>query len=615
MRPIGCYSTLVSILINVHQLGKAFSAHPLFAGISFSIGSGERIGLIGPNGAGKSTLLKILAGKTKPDSGTLSLQRGLRISYLEQLPTFKEGATVHSSIMEGADDPDDWEQIAASQEIMAKLSLSGDGSITPDTLVSKLSGGWKKRVALARELLRKPDLFLLDEPTNHLDVESILWLEELLARAQFATLTITHDRVFLQRVSTRILELDRRNPDGLLSVQGDYTTYLETKQSMMAAQESSELKLRNTLRRETEWLRRGAKARTTKQQARIQRAGELKETVEGLAYRNQKSTAAIEFQSTEKAPKKLIEAKGISKSFNNELIIPKLDLILTPKSRIGLLGANGCGKSTLIRMLLGTEKPDTGDVNRADQLQFAYFEQNRDSIDPNISVLRAICPVGDYVDYRGTKVHARGYLDRFLFTSSQMDMKTGNLSGGEQSRLLIARLMLKEANLLVLDEPTNDLDMATLDVLEDVLREFNGAVILVTHDRYFLDQVTTQILAFGHDPAGKKIIQSFHGLEQWETWHDQQASLPVQKNNSAEAKSKNSKKKKLSFSEQHELEHMEENIHKLEKQLAELTKQSEDPQNATNAKKLSELAKEMNGLQTKIDQLYARWTELETNTI
>ncbi len=597
----------MSILVNAHQLRHSFSARPLFQGISFSILSGERVGLIGPNGAGKSTLLKILAGEISPDEGTLSTQRGLRIAYLEQVPLFSEGSSVQSAIMEGARDPSDFKTLSLAKEIQSKLSLS-------DSPIDQLSGGWKKRVALARELIKEPDLLLLDEPTNHLDIESILWLEGFLAQAPFATLTITHDRLFLQRVSNRILELDRRIPGGLFKTDGDYATYLEIKQEMMESQERQEVRIKNTLRHETEWLRRGAKARTTKQQARIKRVYEIEKEAEELSYRNQNITARIEFQNAERNPKKLIEVKKISKTYGSELVVPHLDLVLTPKSRIGLLGPNGCGKSTLIRLLVGKEKPDSGSTFFSEQLQIAYFDQNRESLDPNLSILKTLCPRGDFVDYRGTQVHIKSYLDRFLFGPEQMQMAVGKISGGEQSRILIAKLMLQKANVLVLDEPTNDLDIATLDVLQGVLQDFNGAVLLVTHDRYFLDQVASQILAFGEDDKGKKQITSFTGLEQWETWND----LQTKKKDREETHLKGSqnkytaiRKRKLSFKETHELQNIEPNIKIAEDKMATLTALSTQPETLRNRLRLTELSNEMAKTQAEIDRLYALWGELE----
>jgi ATP-binding cassette subfamily F protein uup len=604
----------MSVLVSAHQLTKSFGARPLFKGLTFAVESGERIGLIGPNGAGKSTLLRILASHQTSDSGTLSIQRGLKVGFLEQIPLFSEGATVLSTVLEGAEDPDDWQSIALSQELISRLELDGPETGGGESEIALLSGGWKKRVALARELVKKPDLLLLDEPTNHLDVESILWLEKFLARAAFATLTITHDRLFLQRVANRILELDPRHVGGLLSVQGDYATYLEVREQLISAQERREVILKNTLRRETEWLRRGAKARTTKQQARIQRHGVLSEEVEDLTVRNQSRTARIDFQSAEKSPKKLVTAKGLSKNYGGKPIFSKLDLMLTPGTRIGLLGPNGAGKSTLIRVLLGMEEPSAGTVERSDFLTVAYFDQTREALNPEVTVAKTLCPSGEYVEYRGARVHIRSYLDRFLFTQGQMDMAVGKLSGGEQSRLLIARLMLTQANLLVLDEPTNDLDMATLSVLEECLMDFGGAVILVTHDRYFLDQVANKILAFGS--RGTELV-AFSDLNQWEEWHlEQEKSNRGASKESAVAggdSKPTGKKKKLSFKEQRELDSMELTIRAEEEKLARLTEESALPANASNSVVLGRLSSEMAQAQTEIDRLYRRWSELEGN--
>jgi ATP-binding cassette subfamily F protein uup len=606
----------VAILLSAHQLTKAFAARPLFKGLTFSIESGDRIGLIGPNGAGKSTLLKILASQISVDSGTLSLQRGLKVGFLEQVPSFLPDATILSAVLSGlgltakdAHDSHHWQEVKSAQEYISRFELDVFGDETP---IEKLSGGWKKRVALARELVKKPDLLLLDEPTNHLDIESILWLENFLERAQFATLTITHDRLFLQNIANRIIELDTRHEGGMLSIQGDYSHYLETRELLITAQERREVILKNTLRRETEWLRQGAKARTTKQQARIQRAGDLKGEVEDLTFRNQNRVSGIEFQGAEKNPRKLIEAKKISKNYGDKKIFSELDLWVLPGSRIGLLGRNGSGKSTLIRVLLGHEDPTTGTVNRSDLLTVAYFDQTREALDPDVTLAKTLCPVGEYVDFRGGKVHIRSYLDRFLFTSQQMDMKVGKLSGGEQSRILIARLMLTQANLLVLDEPTNDLDMATLSVLEDCLKDFQGAVILVTHDRYFLDQVTSQIIAFS--PVNPGDVQKFEGLRQWEFWHAEQLKLADKKKSeptlSRNSTTESKRKRKLSYNEQRELDSMEDTIHVVESKLQKLTEESELPQNQTNAVLLGKLTVEMSALQSEIERLYMRWSEL-----
>lgn len=603
----------MAILIGAQNISKTFSDRFLFKDISFSLETGERVGLIGPNGAGKSTLLRILAGQAAPDDGNISTQRGLRVGFLEQVPLFRAGATVNETVMETARDPHDWEEIARAQTLLGKLELSEKAEMP----VESLSGGWRKRVALVRELMKQPDLLLLDEPTNHLDVESILWLEDFLANSPFATLTITHDRVFLQRISTRILELNRRYANGLLSVKGDYVRYLETKDEMLAAQSVQETRLRNTLRRETEWLRRGAKARTTKQQARIQRHGEITEAVDELKYRNAESAVRLDFQGTgERNPKRLVEAEGISFAYGDRLIVPKFDLLITPKSRVGLLGPNGSGKSTLINLLLKQNEPATGTVKHAEGVKPLYFEQNRESLDPELSVLRTVCDRGDHVDYAGTRVHVRSYLDRFLFSGNQVELKVGRLSGGEQARLLLAKLMLNESNLLVLDEPTNDLDITTLDLLQDVLQDFPGAVILASHDRYFLDQVCNLTLGFGRALDGEPVIEKFANLTQWEAWHDRQEALH------AEAAKKGGKgaassdtpaagaKRRLGFKEQRELDNMEATIEKAETRLAALTGESAQPAVVANASRLLEITTEMAKLEAEIARLYARWQQL-----
>lgn len=599
----------MSVLISATGITKSFGARTLFEDLQFVVESEERIGLIGPNGAGKSTLLRLLAQEEKPDSGAISLQRGLTIGFLHQTPVLPEEFTVERAVRESATGTgSDVEREIG--EVLSRLELSELGH----QKISSLSGGWKKRVALARELVKSPSLLLLDEPTNHLDIESILWLESFLAQSRFATITVTHDRLFLQRVSNRILELDKRNPQGLLSVQGDYATYLERKEALMSAQMQLESSLKNKLRRETEWLRRGAKARTTKQQARIQAAGELKDQVEEIEERNQYRTARLSFESQGKQPKRFIEGKQISKSYGDRVLFRNLDIFIGPGDRIGLLGRNGSGKSTLIRTLLGQEGVDSGTLMRAEGLHVAYFEQNRETLDPSISVRKTLCPSGDQVNYRGKLVHIHGYLDRFLFRKEQSEMPVGRLSGGEQSRLVLARLMLQTATLLVLDEPTNDLDTATLDVLQDCLLDFDGAVLLVTHDRYFLDQVATQIFAFSEDGSGR--VTAFADLNQWENWRKEKSqqrarfeTLTPKPSAPTEAPTK---KKRLGFNETRELATMEARILEAETRLESLQAESQIPENLSNASKLTEVYAAIAESQAEVERLYARWAELES---
>jgi ABC transport system ATP-binding/permease protein len=608
----------MAILVTARNLSKSFGSRPLFEGVSFTLAEGERVGLIGPNGAGKTTLLRILAGADTPDAGELSPRRGLGVGHLEQVPAFAPGRTVREIVLEpaaGLTDPElQWRKGRRADELISRLGLAGPEA-GADVPVDRLSGGWRKRVALARELLREPDLLLLDEPTNHLDVDSILWLEDLLAKARFATVTITHDRLFLQRIANRILELDRRNEGGLLSVDADYATFVERKADLMAAQEQRETSLRNTLRRETEWLRQGAPARTTKQQARIQRAGLLAGEVDELVERNVVRNATIDFAGTGRNPRRLIEARAIAKSYGDKRIFRDLDLFLGPGSRVGLIGPNGCGKSTLLRVLVGQEAPDQGAILRADGLEVSFFEQHREALDPAVTVVDTLCPGGDHVTFRGSRVHVSGYLARFLFRVEHHKLLVGQLSGGEQSRLALACLMLRPANVLVLDEPTNDLDLATLEVLEESLAGFDGAVLLVTHDRYFLDRVTTKLLAFPTAPGEAGKVTPLVGLAQWEAWHREQAvatsNVTVKPKPAAGTTTASSLRRKLSYKDQRDFDTIEARISEAEARMVELQAEQGSPEVASHAARLLELEHEIAAAKAEVDALYHRWSELE----
>jgi ATP-binding cassette subfamily F protein uup len=602
----------VSILLSAQDLGHAFGARALFEGVSFTLAEGDRVGLIGPNGAGKSTLLRIVAGELAPDRGVLAPRSRLRVGHLAQAPSFPDGITVREAVRQGlpAAARQDAEHEARVDELCARLELTGEAA-GENAPVERLSGGWQKRVALARALVADPELLLLDEPTNHLDVESILWLERLMASARFATVTVTHDRMFLQRVANRILELDRRNAGGLLDVQGDYADYLERKTAAMAAQEQREQVLRNTLRRETEWLRRGPPARSTKQQARIRRAGVLADEVAELGGRNQVRQVDVDFQASGRKPRRLIEARAIGKHYGERRVFEGVDLFIAPGTRLGLLGPNGCGKSTLLRVLVGAEPPSAGTVLRAEGLSFAFFEQDRAALDPQRSVADTVCPGGDFVDFAGGRVHRHGYLERFLFRAEQMSMPVGMLSGGEQSRLLLAQLMLRPAQVLVLDEPTNDLDLPTLRVLEDALTTFAGAVLLVSHDRYFLDQVATTLLAFHTRPDEQGRVSAFADLAQWEAWRPTQAPPARAARVSASGGGAAPASKRLSYKDQREWDTMESRITAAESRLAALQGKSEHPETVSDGPRLIALGQEMAAARAEIDALYARWAALE----
>lgn len=606
-------------LISAYQISKAFASKQLFKKISFAIESEQKIGLIGPNGAGKSTLLSILAQQQQPDDGKLSFSNSLRLGYLTQKPSFNPEDTIYDSLMSAAEDSYDGEAIALCYELIQKLSLD----VLPEkefALVKNLSGGWQKRVALARELMKKPNLLLLDEPTNHLDIHSILWLEEFIqSKKDLAFLIITHDRAFLQNTCDMIFDLDPRNPDGLIKSKGSYLEFLDTKTQLLDGQKRLEEKRRNTMLIEKDWLARGPQARLTKQKARINRAHELIDEVDQLENKNLQKKVDFDFGQNQKSPQKLIAMESMSKSFGDRTLFSDLTLTIRPKMRLGLLGRNGCGKSTLIKILMGEESPSAGKVFINPDIQICYFEQGKQTLNKDHSVLKAICPEGDYVHFHGQPVYARSYLSRFYFTPQQMDMPVSQLSGGEQSRLLIARLMLTPAHVLILDEPTNDLDVETLDVLSDCLKDFEGALILVSHDRFFLDQNSNVIWAFTENSKGEMI--SFADYNQWQDWYElnksgtRQANESLQNTNSAGLAKTEEKKptalKKLSYKEIRELESMEATIAQKEARLQQAQSELLLPENSSAFKKLSELTTEVAALESEIQKLYTRWQELE----
>jgi ATP-binding cassette subfamily F protein uup len=407
-------------------------------------------------------------------------------------------------------------------------------------------------------------------------------------------------------VGERVIEVDRRNPNGILSVDGGYDEFLVTKQSYLESMASRMTSMENTLRREVEWLRRGAKARTTKQKARIDRTYALESETQGLREKSRETKVKLEFQAAEGAPKRLIEAKEISKAYGPRKLFSNLDLLITSRTRLGLIGRNGIGKSTLIRILTGEETPDTGEVKRSDRLQVAFFEQNRDALDPSLSVLRTVCPYGETVEFQGRKLHVRSYLDRFQFDSRQSELEVGKLSGGEQSRLLLAMLMLEPANLLVLDEPTNDLDLQTLGILEECLDDFPGAVLLVSHDRAFMNAVCDKILAFPE-------LITYADMEQWEKRRKELAAEERAREKAAKNASGGggAKKKKLGYMEQRELDSMESTILEKETKIELLQNEANSEEFARNAIKLAEVMRSIATLQTEVENLYVRWAELE----
>jgi ATP-binding cassette subfamily F protein uup len=596
-----------AILLSCESLGKSYGVKPLFTDLSLGLSEGDHVGLIGPNGSGKSTLLKILAGLEEPDSGTRSVRRQLRIGYVPQEPSFAEQHSVEDALVQVLSDEglDPHEQ---GGRIARALSLGG--FVRTDQTVSTLSGGWKKRLAIARSLMLEPDVLLLDEPTNHLDVEGILWLEGLLKAEPHAFIVISHDRRFLEAVTTRIWELNRQYPNGLFEAKGRYSEFLEQRDAALQAQADYQASLANRVRREVEWLRRGPKARTTKAKARIDQAGRMISELTDIETRQSKGSAGIDFTASGRRSKKLIEVVGLAKTLGAQPIVNNLDLQVGPGERIGLLGPNGSGKSTLLKLLAGSLTPDVGTITRADRLRIVTFEQHRESLDQQASLRRALAPAGgDAVVYQDRSVHLVSWAKRFLFRPEQLDLPVSRLSGGEQARLLIARLMLQPADLLILDEPTNDLDIPTLDVLEDSLLEFTGALVLVTHDRWLLDRVSTRLLAL--DGAGR--AEWFADYAQWEAGQERKAteerSIRISEERSVLGKP--SKRKGLSYKEQKEWDQIEARILKAEERVGICQASADDPSIASSAVELQERHTALHAAQAEVERLYARWTELE----
>jgi len=594
------------LLLSCEEISKAYGSAPLFERLSFGLFEGDRVGLIGPNGSGKSTLLKILAGLETPDTGTRSLRRQVSVGYVEQDPAFARGRTVEEVVTAArAEDAHE-----AAGAVAVTLGRAGFEDVAQD--VGTLSGGWKKRLAIVRELNHAPDILLMDEPTNHLDVEGILWLEDVLRTQPSAYVVVSHDRFFLENVAARMLELSRAYAGGLLEAEGSYSAFLEKRDEVLRGEAAYQESLANTVRREVEWLRRKARARTTKAQARVKEAHRrIDELAEARARTAQASAAAgIELSASGRRTRRLLAARGVAKAMGGMAIVRDLDLVLTPGTRLGLLGPNGSGKTTLLRVLAGTLEPDAGTIERAEGLRTVVFEQERDTLDPAVSLKRALAPEGDAVVYGGRPVHVSAWARRFLFRSEQLETPVGRLSGGEKARILIARLMLEPADLLILDEPTNDLDIPTLEVLEDSLVEFRGALVLVTHDRLLLDRVSTSILALGR-PDGRAGL--FADYAQWEM----ERAVPVARE-PATPRARDTRpraaEKGLSYREKREWEQMEAAILAAEERMAAAERAAADPAIASDAAALHARYTDLEAARVEVERLYARWAELESKT-
>ena len=602
-------------ILNAQGVSKRFGATPLFQDISFAVNEGDRIGLIGPNGAGKSTLLAVLAGEIEPDTGEVSVRKRARIGYVKQISEYAKGDTVRS-VLEAALDAAGVPQNEHEQRLRETLGRAGfaddgaDTSIRMDADAAALSGGWRKRLAIAEAMVTQPDVLLLDEPTNHLDLEGIEWLEGALRTARFACVVVTHDRYFLENVASEVVELSRVYAEGALRVRGTYSKFLEGREAYMEAQTKMAEGLRNRVKTEIEWLRRGPKARATKAKARIDNAHGLIGKLAEVDARTRTASAGIEFSATDRQTKRLIEMEDVAITLGGREIVGGVNFGLTNGMKLGLVGPNGSGKTTILRAMSGEIPVSKGTVKRANSLRIVYFSQMRE-IDPTLTLRRALAPDSDSVIYQDRIVHVASYAAKFLFSGDQLNQPVERLSGGERARVLIARLMLQPADVLMLDEPTNDLDIPTLEILEESLLEFTGALALVTHDRYMLDRVSNVVLGLdGHGHA-----RTFADYSQWEDWKGSESGYAMNQQAAANSSQKvavsiTTGKKKLSYLEQREYDGIEALVDKADARMAAAHDRLEDPAVTSNAAALIEALAEMEAAQHEHDAVYERWAEL-----
>jgi ABC transport system ATP-binding/permease protein len=626
-------------LITLSKLELAFGHWPLLDGASLVMEKGERIGLIGRNGTGKSSMLRIIAGEIHADAGDVWRQPGLQLAYVPQEPVFKPGHTVFEAVAEGVGDAhrllaeyhavshrvghsaeaadlaeldrlsheleaaDAWRLNSRVEETLGRLDLPSD------TQVDALSGGQKKRVALARALVGEPELLLLDEPTNHLDFEAISWLEELLNGFTGALFFITHDRRFLDNVANRIIELDRGQ---LREYQGNFSAYQQKKAEQIEVEATHNRKFDKFWKQEEAWIRKGIEARRTRNEGRVRRLEDLRR--QRAARLERVGQVGFVLDAGERSGKLVAELEGVSHGFGGRCLIKDLSLTVMRGDKLGLIGPNGCGKTTLIRLILGELKADFGRINQGTQLEVAYFDQFRNQLDDEKTLIDTISPGSDYVEIAGHRQHIVSYLEGFLFPSERARAKVSALSGGERNRLLLARLFARPANLLVLDEPTNDLDIDTLELLEQLLQDYAGTVILVSHDRAFLDNVATQSLCYEGEGRWLGIAG---GYADWQDYRARQAApskAKVEKPKEAPvAAAKTDKPRtKLSYKEGRELEAIPERIEALELEQAELNERLADPTLYRETPQIvSELKARLDTIEVELLDLLERWEVLE----
>ncbi len=594
----------MTLLLSCQDGSKGYGSQSLFNHLSFGIFQGNKIGLIGPNGAGKSTLLKILARIDHLDTGEVTCRKSLKIGYVPQsseYPDVKIETIVLDDFHEGAS------LSLHEKETAVRIILSKLGFKEPSQIASSLSGGWKKRLDIARVLINSPDLILLDEPTNHLDIEGIVWLEKFLKIEPLTFVVTSHDRYFLQNVATQIMELSPQYPNNIFCVQGTYEEFVEKRLEFVRYQLQSERALSNKVRSEVEWLRQSPKARTTKSTARVNQAGELIDQLTDVKNRNRQPKATIAFDASDRQTQKLAVLKNVSKS-QGRLLFSHVNVTIAPGTRLGIVGPNGCGKTTLLKLIAGEIVPDSGTIKYAADLKVVHFDQHRQNINLQDTLRQALSQNNDTVTFQGKNIHVHSWAKRFLFSPDRLDLPVGQLSGGERARIGIARLMLQPADLLLLDEPTNDLDIPTLETLEESLQEFPGAIVLITHDRALLDRLTNQVIGLG-------IPEQTPLLADYVQWNDFLKNYQETQNSTVKksipspspVNRTEPKAKKLSYLEKKELDEMEGKITETEKKIAIL----ESKIKSCTSAELHALCQGLEEATQELNRCFTRWQELE----
>ena len=596
-------------LISLQDVSLGFGGPRLFDEINLQIEQGEWVGLLGRNGMGKSTLLKLVNGDISPLSGTIAHQQNLHVAYLPQeVPAGVEGK-VFDIVAGGLDSPlpkadeHHWQGQLQVEQVISRMSL--DAYV--NTRFEVLSAGMKRRVMLARGLVKKPDLLLLDEPTNHLDIDSINWLEDFLKRWGGTLLFVTHDRIFLQKLTTRIIELDRGH---LFDWDCSYTTFLERKEAMLSAEAEQNILFDKKLAQEEVWIRKGIEARRTRNEGRVRALKRLR--AQRLERRERPGKVKMQIQAEKRSGKLVIEVENVSYSFGNQPIVSDFTTTIQRGDKVGIIGPNGSGKTTLLRLLLNELTPQTGSVEYGTNLEIAYFDQLRAQLDDSKSILDNVGQGRDTVTINGRTRNLMGYLEDFLFTRERVNAPISALSGGERNRLLLARLFARSANLLVLDEPTNDLDVETLEILEELLLEYDGTLLLVSHDRAFLNNIVTSTLILDGSGDVKEFIG---GYEDWQKQLDASpASRPTPKPvQSAQAESKPEvKSRKLSYNEKRELEELPKRIEALEEEQRQLTLKMEAPSfYQQEGAIITQAVERLEQIHKELAQVYERWGELD----